>query len=346
MRKMISILLMVVFFVGLGKAHVEDMYYCPMHTNYQSDKPGKCPICHMNLVKKQDTGLSPKSGHGRHAIILSEAQMKLLGIVTVEAKRQPLKKIVRTGGYVSTMNDIYEAQDAYIKAHIEYVEVFRDQKRFAHKRRNWESHRDVQLRLHHAEDALLRFGFNHHEIKKLQEYSWATPWEQAGLSFFNQNQHFWVVAQFYEQDLGYIEVGQDVKVEIPAYHETVPGKIKTVGQILDPMTRTVNALIEIPIYRGELIGNMFVNVTVDVELNEYLMVPQEAVMDTGARKIVFVETSPGVFVQRDVMVVALGDNGWAIRKGISLKENVVVQGNFLLDSESKLQSNLAGGHDD
>jgi Cu(I)/Ag(I) efflux system membrane fusion protein len=125
----------------------------------------------------------------------------------------------------------------------------------------------------------------------------------------------------------------------------MPGKIKTIGQILDPETRTVNALIEIPIYRGELVGNMFANVQVDVELNDYLMVPQEALMDTGTRKVVFVKESSNQFTPREVVVGALGDNGWGIKSGIKVGDQVVVAGNFLLDSESKMQATLDGGHD-
>ncbi len=338
MRTLFQIILSLVLVATSSLAFAKDDYYCPMHTSYHSDKPGACPICGMNLVKAEGKAKSV-------GIVLDIPQQELIGIKTVVAKHMPLTKIIRTSGYVSTMHDVYVFQDEYIKAYKDYVNAFRDQKRFEHARRNSEAHRDVQLKLHEAEDKLLRFGFSHSEIEKLQKYSWVTPWEQSGLSFFNDDQHFWVVAQFYEQDLGYIEAGQEVRVEIPAYHETVLAKIKTVGQIIDPQTRTVNALIEISDYRGELAGNMFVNILVDVKLNDFVMVPQDAVMDTGLRKIVFVETRTGVFQERDVEVVALGDNGWAIKSGLMAGEKVVVNGNFFLDSESKMRASIDGGND-
>jgi hypothetical protein len=203
MRYLFQILLTVMVVTGSSVSEAKDLYYCPMHPSYQSDKPGSCPICHMSLVKKA-VAADPNQNKGAKAVHLNEHQQELLGIATVPVKMMPLKKIIRTGGYVNTMHDIFNTQDEYIKAYTNYVNAFRDQKRFAHTRRNWAANREVQLNLHAAEDKLLRLGLNHDEIQKLQKFSWRTPWQEAGLSFFNEDQHYWVTAQFYEQDLGYL----------------------------------------------------------------------------------------------------------------------------------------------
>jgi Cu(I)/Ag(I) efflux system membrane fusion protein len=68
-------------------------------------------------------------------------------------------------------------------------------------------------------------------------------------------------------------------------------------------------------------------------------------MDTGLRKIIFVKDGHGVFVPKEVKDVVPGDNGWGIKMGIVVGEEVVVQGNFLLDSESRMQASLRGGQD-
>jgi len=345
MRKFFLPIMVLVLVVVSSLGFTKDMYHCPMHPNYTSDRPGTCPICGMNLVKTEPAKApNQKAGLSDHAAVhLSDAQQKIIGITTVNAVKQPLKRVIRASGYVSTMNDLFMLQDEYIKAYVAYTKVFRDQKRFEHTRRNWDSHRDIQVKLHQAQEDLLRFGFNTHEIEKLQQYSWRSPWEQAGLTFFKEGVNYWVVASLYEQDLGYVEAGQSVDIDLSAYSEKAHGVIKTIGQIIDPQTRTVNALIEIQNYRGELAGNMFVNVEINVELNDYVMVPHEALMDTGLRKIVFVQDASGAFIPKEVKGVVQGDNGWGIGSGIKEGDRVVSQGNFLLDSESRMQASLLGG---
>ena len=345
MRILFQLLLILVFVAVASLSYAKDLWYCPMHTHYTSEKPGSCPICGMTLVKRMDDADKANgSAIVDHAAVhLNNDQQKLLGITTVKAVKQPLKRMIRASGYVSTMNELFLLQDAYIKAYIEYVQAFRDQKRFKHGRKNWDSHREVQVKLHNAQEELLRFGLSTAEIEKLQKYSWQTPWDQPGLSFFKEGINYWVVAAIYEQDLGYLESGQMVDMEIPAFHEHIKGQIRTIGKLIDPQTRTVNALIEVQGYRGELVGNMFVNVVVDVTLNDHVMVPKDALLDTGIRKIIFVEDKAGVFTPKEVTDVVPGDNGWGINAGIAEGDMVVVQGNFLLDSESRMQSSLQGG---
>ncbi len=230
---------------------------------------------------------------------------------------------------------------------MDFVVIYRDYRRYKHTRRNWESHRVLQLRLHEAEDKLLRLGVGRYQIEKLRQVSWRAPWNQPELMFFKEGAAYWVVAQIFESDRGFVEVGQEVQVEIPAYAEKVKGVIVSVGGIFDDRTRTVNAFIELNDYRGELEGNMFVNVSIPVELNESLIVPKSAVMDTGLRKIVYVKKDAGLFEPRPIDVGAPGDNGWVVRSGLVEGEQVVVEGNFLLDSESRLMTAIHGemGHD-
>lgn len=331
-------------------AYAGDIYYCPMHPYYTSDKPGNCPICGMTLVKKEghpsaEHALQEHLQGGDHAqVVLNPQQTQVLGVQTVPALRQTLVKTVKVPGYVSTYHELYQVQDAYIRAYFAYVTIYRDYRRFQHTRRNWETHRELQTKLHEAEDKLLRLGLSPDQIKKLQNISWKTPWDQPGLILFKEEVHYWVIAQVFERDLGYVEAGQEVEIDISSYAEKAKGTVMSVGAVLDPATRTVNALIEINDYRGELAGNMFASVTVRSELGESLVVPIAAVTDTGTRKIVYVQTKPGTFEPRQVEMGALGDNGWAVKSGLKEGEQVAVEGNFLLDSESRLQAAAGGTH--
>jgi membrane fusion protein, copper/silver efflux system len=349
MKKIILVITLILTWVSLGIA--KEIWYCPMHPSYTSDKPGLCPICNMSLVKKEGNPSAEaasmrqeqqhKGIEGHAAVSLSSIQIQMMGVKTVQVKHEEFIKKIRVPGYVSTMHDLYKYQDDLIKASIDYVTVFRDYKRFSHTRRSWETHRELQLKLHEAEDQLLRLGLRTEDVKKLQESDWKNLWKQPELLLLKENM-YWVVAQIFEIDRGFVEVGQEVKIEIPSYNESVKGVIRTIGGIFDSNTRTVNALIELQDFRGELEGNMLVNVDIAVELGKALIVPKTAVMDTGLRKIVYVQTAPGMFEPREIQVVALGDNGWAVKSGLKEGEKVAVEGNFLVDSESRLQSSLQG----
>lgn len=327
-----------------SQAIAKEIWYCPMHPHYTSDRPGNCPICGMKLVKKEG---HPNAEHALqehmdHApVALDARQEQLMGVKTVAARKQALMKTIRVPGYVSTNHELFELQNEYVQAYINYTTVYRDYRRFEHTRRNWEAHRDLQVKIHQAEDKLLRLGFGNDQIGKLRNVSWRTLWDQPELLLFKEGANYWVVAQIFEPDRGFVEAGQEVQVEVPAYAEKIKGVIRTVGGIFDPQTRTVNAIIELAGHRGELESNMLVNVTVPVELNEFLVVPSTAVMDTGLRKIVYVETKPGIFEPREIQTGPLGDNGWAIKSGLTEGEQVAVEGNFLLDSESRLRAALS-----
>ena len=369
-----------------------DIYYCPMHPFYTSDKPGKCPICGMQLEKRETTpqamernsttvkdakentkkilywtdpmipgykasgpGKSPMgmdlipvyeqeqtenqgtSVEGHTAVSLTYSKQQLVGVKTMPVTKQVLKKTIRTVGYVSTNHEIYELQNQYVKAYIDFTTVYRNYRRFKHTRRNWEAHRELQVKLHEVEDRLLRLGFSPFKIEQLQKVSWRILWNQPELLLFKEGVYYWVVAQIYETDRGYMEEGQEVEIDIPSYFEKAKGVIRSIGGTFDPQTRTVNALIEVKDYRGELAGNMLVNVTIPVELNEFVMVPSTAVMDTGLRKIVYVEKDEGLFEPREIELGHQGENGWVVKKGLEAGEKVVIDGNFLLDSESRIQ---------
>jgi hypothetical protein len=87
---------------------------------------------------------------------------------------------------------------------------------------------------------------------------------------------------------------------------------------------------------------MFVNVELKSPRAERLMVPAEAVLDTGSRKVVFVDRGNGYFEPRDVMAgERLGDR-IQILSGLSAGERIVTSGNFLINSESQLQSAAQG----
>src|SRR5262249_4153619 len=92
--------------------------------------------------------------------------------------------------------------------------------------------------------------------------------------------------------------------------------------------------------------DMFVDVEFQVALPQAIAVPVDAVIDSGLRKTVYVEAADGGFSPRAV------ETGWRmgdtvqITKGLEPGERIVVAGNFLLDSESRLRAPLSDDEPD
>jgi multidrug efflux pump subunit AcrA (membrane-fusion protein) len=82
---------------------------------------------------------------------------------------------------------------------------------------------------------------------------------------------------------------------------------------------------------------MFVNVEIDAQREPGIIVPESAVIDTGTRQVVFVQTAPGHFEPRDVRVGMRSDGKAVLRAGVREGEQVATAATFLLDSESRLR---------
>jgi Cu(I)/Ag(I) efflux system membrane fusion protein len=89
---------------------------------------------------------------------------------------------------------------------------------------------------------------------------------------------------------------------------------------------------------------MFVNAIIRVPLVTGIVVPVTAVIDTGKRQVVWVETSPGMFEPRDVQVGERVEDKAQILSGLKPGDMVAVSGGYLLDSESQLKGS-GGGHE-
>ena len=89
--------------------------------------------------------------------------------------------------------------------------------------------------------------------------------------------------------------------------------------------------------------DMFVNAIIRVPLVKGIVVPVTAVIDTGKRQVVWVESSPGMFEPRDVQVGERVDDKVQILSGLKPGDKVAVSGGYLIDSESQLQAAAGPG---
>jgi Cu(I)/Ag(I) efflux system membrane fusion protein len=151
----------------------------------------------------------------------------------------------------------------------------------------------------------------------------------------------WVYARIYEYEMGMVKPGQIMEVTSRAYPGKVfKGTITAMDPVLDAETRSLRVRAEVENPGGLLKPQMFLDVKIHVPLGEALAVPEDAIIDTGERKIAFVDLGDGMFEPRAVELGQEADGYFSVLRGIAEGEKVVTGANFLIDSESKMKAAL------
>jgi Cu(I)/Ag(I) efflux system membrane fusion protein len=157
----------------------------------------------------------------------------------------------------------------------------------------------------------------------------------------------WVVAEVYESDVQRVRVGQPARFETSAYPgESFNGKVQFIYPTLDATSRTLRLRLEIKNRPGagalKLRPGMFGSVMLDLPATTGLMVPAEAVVDTGDFQYLFVASEGGRFEPRRVKLGARLGESFEVLEGVAAGEAVVTTANFLVDSESRLHAAIEG----
>lgn len=160
----------------------------------------------------------------------------------------------------------------------------------------------------------------------------------------------WILADVYESELSFVRVGTNAKITLSYVPgRTFSGKVTFITPTVDPMTRTAKVRIEVENRDGALKPEMFGDVVLEEPARTVTVVPESAVLVTGARAVLFVVKDDGTFEPREVETGTKNDRFIEIRRGVERGEKVATQANFLIDSESRLKAALAqmsgpGGH--
>jgi Cu(I)/Ag(I) efflux system membrane fusion protein len=149
----------------------------------------------------------------------------------------------------------------------------------------------------------------------------------------------WLYVDIYESEVPLVHEGQQATISLSYYPgETFSGTITYIYPYLDPQTRTNKVRLEFANPHGKFKPGMYANSEIAVSLGTRLTIPESAVLQSGLRQLVFVEQGQGVFAPRAVKLGVKADSRFTVLDGLTAGERVVTSGNFLLDSESKLQS--------
>jgi hypothetical protein len=151
----------------------------------------------------------------------------------------------------------------------------------------------------------------------------------------------WVDASVPEADTSLVTIGARADVSVTAWPgRPASGRVTQVYPYVAEQTRTVTVRVRLQNEDGRLKPGMQTAVELPAAYREGLLVPADAVIDSGRKAFVFIAEGHGRFTPRPVVVGARGDDRVLVVSGLREHETVVRRATFLVDSESRLQAAL------
>jgi Cu(I)/Ag(I) efflux system membrane fusion protein len=288
-----------------------------MHPQVRQDKPGKCPICGMELI--------PVDKGDENKIVVDQKTAEIVGIKSQPVKKISLIKTMRLPGKVAYDNDLYLAQQ-------EYLTSFQN----LHKIKSLDDTQESRIKetLDAAKYRLMLLGYTEKDIKELEKNS------QVDKNLIYPADKVWIHAEIYEYDLALVRPGLKVVATTPAYpSEKFYGVVRFVEPILNPQTRSAKARIEVANQQNKLKLEMYVYLELKINLGRQLSIPESALIDTGTRQVVYLDLGNGRYKMQEVKTGLIADGYVQVLGGLKEGDMVVTDGNFLLDS----QATLTGG---
>ena len=353
-------------------------WHDPMVPGQKFDKPGKSPFMDMQLVPVYADGagdegsvtISPRVqqnlGVRTAQVTTGSLPPKLEAVGSVAYNERAVAVVTaRANGYVerlyvrAPLDPVHKGQPLaevfvpdWVAAQEEYLSVKRMQAQ------------GTEALMAGARQRMLLAGMNEEQIRLVEStgklhprFTLAAPVEgviaelgtregmtvMVGAVLFRINglASVWVNAEIPESSAALIRSDNVVAVRTPAFPEKVfTGRVVAILPDVNSATRTLKARIEVVNVNGLLVPGMFANIgfTPSAKEADVLLVPSEAVIQTGKRKVVIVAQKEGKFSPVDVEIGIETNGQTEIRKGLEAGQKVVVSGQFLIDSEASLKA--------
>jgi len=362
--------------------HLDAKYVCPMHPQIVRNEPGNCPICGMDLVKKQ---IDDAGADERPAVAVSGEIIQSMGVRTAQVERGTLWKFIRTvgrvdydetrlvhvhprangwmeqlkvravGDHVSEGEilgqlyspDILSAQVDFLIALKQYGKQASRVK--VDKARNLLRLLDVP---EYVIEQIEKKGETRNTVPVLapmqgvvtdlgmREGMYVSP--QSIMVTIADLERVWVMVDVFENQLDWLKPGLQAEIRLPA----LPGKVWN-GEVdfiypeLDVRTRSLKVRLSFPNPDALLRPNMFAEVVIyGGAKKNALSIPREALIVTGERKSVVKALGEGRFQPIDVVTGMQRSGRVEILSGLEQDDEIVVSGQFLIDSESSLKASF------
>ncbi|MFH0877873.1 MAG: efflux RND transporter periplasmic adaptor subunit [Candidatus Omnitrophota bacterium] len=320
-------------------------YRNPMNPQITSPTPAKDPMG-MDFIPVYEGETEGAPGEDVISRVkLNAEQIALAGVKTEAVTKRHLYKRIRTVGKVAFDPELAVSQEEFLTALETRQKVGQSSDPDVIKRAD-----DL---IEKSKYKLMLLGMGADEIKTLEAEG------VAQMNLVLPQDKAWVYADIYEYELSWVKAGQNVLITTTAYADKkFDGVIKSISPVLDPMTRSAKARIEADNKDQLLKPEMYADVTIESMYvdssgtQEVLSVPKDAVLDTGARKLVYVDTGEGVFIGKEVQLgpeASADANGqeqkfYPVIGGLKEGDQVVTQSNFLIDSQSQLTGGASAAY--
>jgi RND family efflux transporter MFP subunit len=149
----------------------------------------------------------------------------------------------------------------------------------------------------------------------------------------------WVYAQIFQNDVGRVKPGDAAQITVDSYPGRIfSGQIEEILPQVDMATRTARVRLAIANPALKLKPGMFVNVDLKTKMGRQLVVPASAVFQSGTRQLVFLDQGNGSLEPKEITTGPRVGDDFIVLKGLRPRQSIVTSANFLIDSESQLQS--------
>ena len=312
---------------------IKDGRPCSMLVLAKEGENLECPICKDKIeFSQKDKELLAKEGVT--AVMISPEKQKLIGIKTSAAEKKKIEKRIRAVGKIAYDPVLYQTEAEYIQS-LKTLNNFRKESKLSDKQ--W-----AEKLVESSRTKLMLLGLNTQMIDEIG--SMEAP--DKNLLVGVPGGDAWVYANIYEYEIPFVKVGDHLEIEVPSMPgKNLTGEIRAIDTVVDPMARTVRVRAVVKNEDGSLRPELFVNTSVKVDLGEVIAVPEEAVFLSGTTARVFVARENGLLEPRHVVLGQKADTVYEIKQGLEEGERVITNGNFLVDSESRLKAALSAPKD-
>jgi len=314
---------------------------CGEHSFAIAGEKIACPVCGQGLRELTVSEADKLKGVVSRVKVKGE-QARLAGVETEPVKKLQLFKEIRTVGKVAFDPELAVAEEEFISA-LKSYDKSKESKLAEVKER-------AENLLNSARRRLLLLGLNEQQIEELVEKRKV----QSGLVL--PEDKMWVYGDVYEFEMDWLKQGQEVEVTTASFPgREFRGTVNSIHPVLDPKTRSVRFRAEVENPGLKLKPEMYVDILVKSNYagpegqQLVLAVPINAVLDTGRRKVVWVDKGNGEYEGRQVVIGSEAQaqvddkvvSFYPVLRGLREGDQVVVRANFLIDSQSQISGTAA-----
>ncbi|QOJ29648.1 MAG: efflux RND transporter periplasmic adaptor subunit [Ignavibacteriales bacterium] len=371
-------LILLSLFAGCGgdepANNTASSYYCPMHPEVTSDRPGACPICHMDLVLTSDTKGAEEMLSGDFR--LSKDDIIKSNIITAEVSEGSISPALSFSGKIEIPEENIRIVSARFSGRVESMKAsstglmlnsgsvlftsYSDEmsRIFAEYRSVRNSGTANAEIIKSLETRLLLKGMTTEQISALKNgasdiFNVMSPYKGVILEkYISEGEYFsegtrlykvadlssvWAVADVYSDALAYIREGTAAEVKNESNGYTARARVSFISPVMDNASRSVKVRVILS-NTGSLRANDFVTVKFTASEKTGITVPVNAVVRTGNEDIVWLQTGEETFKPRKVILGQRSGQFYSVVSGLSKGDRIVINGVYLLDSESRLRN--------